>query len=92
MAMIYRTRLRPTPLPLEARTAAAMSRHHAAAIAAAGGRTMAARAAIDALLARGGGGPANERSRLHRLFAQVYTREELETLMLDTYGALGLGD
>jgi len=86
----YRTRLRPPPLPLEARPAAAMARHHAAAIRAAGGRTQAARAAVDKVLARPADDPPGERRRLQRLMAVVYTREELETLMLDTYDALGL--
>lgn len=91
MPLVYRTRLRPPPLPLEARAAAVMARHYAAAIQAAGGRAQAAAAAAEGVLARRADEPPDERLRLQRLLAQVHTREELETLMLDTFDALGLG-
>lgn len=91
MAMEYRTRLRPPPLPMDAATAAAMARHYAEAIAAAGGRAQAAAMAAAKVQARRDDEPPDERLRLQRLYAQVYTRDELETLMLDGFAALGLG-
>jgi hypothetical protein len=90
MAMVYRTRLRPPPLPLDAGTSASMARHYAAAIGAAGGRMQAARAAAAGVFARRADEAPDEHARLQRLYAQVYTREEIETLMLDTFDALGL--
>ncbi len=69
-----------------------MARHYAAAIATAGGRTQAARGAAAQVIARRADETPDEHLRLQRLYAQVYTRAELETLMLDTFDALGLKD
>jgi hypothetical protein len=90
MAMAYRTRLRPPPLPLDAGTSVSIARHYSTAIDAAGGRVQAARAAAVGVFARRGDEAPSEQLRLQRLYAQVYTREEIETLMLDTFDALGL--
>ncbi len=90
--MDYRTRLRPPPLPMDAAAAATMARHYAEAIAAAGGRVRAAAIAAAKVSARRDDEPPGERLRLQRLYAEVYTRDELETLMLDSFAALGLED
>ena len=78
------------PLPVTDLTAAVLARQHAASIAAAGGRMPAAQRAVDAILARPVDEAASEHGRMQRLFAQVYTRAELERLMLATFETLGL--
>jgi hypothetical protein len=80
-----------SPLPVDQSTASALGRDFAAKIAALGGRQNAARAAADAILARSASEAPSELVRLQRLFAQVYTREEIERLMLNTFDSLGLG-
>lgn len=92
MALEFKERLTLSPLPLDERASVVMARRYAKGIEAAGGRPQAARAAIDALFARRADEPPSEHSRLQRLYAQVYTRGELETLMLENFRELGLED
>lgn len=91
MALDYKEQLNVSPLPLDERSAAVLGRHFAAKIVAAGGPEQAARVAADAVLTRRADEPPDEHHRLQRLYAQVYTRKELERLMRNGFDALGLG-
>lgn len=90
MALNFKENLNLSPLPQDEGTAAVLGRDFAAKIVAAGGRQAAARAAATAVLARRADEPPSEHQRLQRLYAQVYSREELEKLMLNSFDALGL--
>jgi hypothetical protein len=92
MALDFKERLTLSPLPLDERASVAMARRYVAGIAAAGGLAEAARVATNAVLARRADETPTEHLRLQRLYAKVYTRVELETLMLNTFAALGLED
>lgn len=92
MPLQHQADLEIPPLPLDAASAAVIARRYAAAIAAAGSAAAAATAAIDAMYARAEAGAVGERSRLQRLYARVYTRSELERLMLNSFAELGLKD
>jgi hypothetical protein len=92
MPLQYKIDLEIAPLPLDATSAAVISRGYAAGIAVAGSAAAAATTAIDALYGRAEAGTVGERSRLQRLYARVYTRAELERLMLSSFGELGLKD
>jgi hypothetical protein len=92
MALNFKENLNLSPLPQDEGSAAVLGRDFAAKIVAAGGRQAAARAAATAVLARRAVEPPSEHQRLQRLYAQVYSRIELEKLMLNTFDALGLRD
>lgn len=92
MALNYSKDLSIAPLPLDERTAAELGRDYAAKIAAAGSREQAARLAANTVLARRDDEVPSEHQRLQRLYARVYTRVELERLMLNSFDALGLRD
>jgi hypothetical protein len=90
MPLQFHESLNVTPLPVDQLTAGVLGRAFAARITAAGGRDNAARAAADAIIARRADEAPSEVGRLQRLFAQVYTRAEIERLMLNTFDSLGL--
>jgi hypothetical protein len=90
MALNFKESLNLSPLPQDEGSAAVLGREFAAKIAAAGGRQQAARAAATAVLARRVDEAPSEHQRLQRLYAQVYRRDELEKLMLNSFDTLGL--
>ena len=92
MPLQFKEVLNIPPLPVDEARAGMLGRMYATEIATAGGRQQAARAAAAAVMLRTSNEPASEAGRLQRLFAQVYTRAELEQLMLNTFDALGLRD
>jgi hypothetical protein len=77
------------PLTLADLPATVLGREYAGRIAASGSRREAARRAVEAVYA-----PklrfANDQDRMQRVVAKVYTRSELERLMINAFGALGL--
>lgn len=90
MPLQFRNELDIPALPVDVAAAGALARQYAADIAAAGSRKAAAKAAVDAVLARPDDEPAGERHRLQRLYADVYTRAELERLVLNSFAEVGL--
>ena len=92
MPIRFKENLTIPPLPLRDIEAAILARQHAASIKAAGSVAEAARIAIDALIEPSSGTLISEHARLQRLYTQVYTRAELEHLMLSVFNSLELGD
>jgi len=91
MAINFQEDLVIPPLPLSDVEAVALSKHYAAAITSAESAEAAARVAVDNIIESASEDGNTEHQRLHRLYTQVYTRTELENLMLNTYASLGLG-
>lgn len=92
MQIIYSKSLDLQPLPVSATIAARLSRVLQKKIDDAGGREKAVKKAADVIIASSSDDSPSERSRLHVLYAQVYSRIELEGLALNTFDALGLED
>lgn len=59
-------------------------------MAALGGADAATQAALEAILTASPEDPSSELKRLRLLYQHVYTRQELEGLITNTFAALGL--
>jgi hypothetical protein len=91
MAIAYRERFSIPPLPVDAATASAMGQHFAQKLAQVGGLDALVAKVTDGILTRPAGDPPTALSRLNRLYAQVYTREEIEGLARNTLAGLKIG-
>lgn len=80
------------PLPHDESTALALAAHLHDQVRSLGSRAAVAKAAVDGIHGRLSDTTPSEAGRLQRLYAVVYTREELERLMLDTMDHLGVKD
>ena len=79
-----------SPLPVDERTAPVLYLHFKTNIDALGSRETAASKIVEAIYALPADATPSEQSRLQNLYAQVYTRTELEQLVLNSFAALGL--
>lgn len=90
MTLEFKETLDLIPLPMDERTAAVMGQHYREKIDEAGGIEKAAEMAVDAIYRTVHQKKATERGRLQRLYSQVYTREELKRLVINTFKSTGL--
>lgn len=90
MEISYNERLDLQPLPVNVATATILSRVLQKKVTAEGGHAKAATKVADVIIARLSDDSPSELARLQRLYAQVYTRAELELLALNTFDALRL--
>ncbi len=90
MTITYDNKLKIPLLPVDARTAALMSNHFREKIIEDGGRNNCITKIVDTILALSPDEQVSEILRLQRLYAQVYSRMELESLVSDTFDDLGL--
>jgi hypothetical protein len=92
MPIHYEEDLNILPLPLNETMAAVLYRQFQKKIEEAGSRDGAVSGIVDTMYASLLAPAASELSRLQQLYVQIYTRSELEQLILNSLTALGLKD
>ncbi len=90
MALKFKETLDLIPLPMDERTAAVMGQHYREKIDEAGGMEKAVEMAVETICRTVRQKKVTERGRLQRLYSQVYTREELKRLIINTFKSAGL--